>query len=83
MFISIVLTNLFVETEVLDIFAITESEFSKFEVLEPLLKKNRLIRKSIAIRNAIFDLFNILNMLIINDFACIIIVSIKKRKKYD
>ena len=56
MFICIVRLNLVVEIGVPDTVATTESELKKFEYLEPLLKKNKLMPNKIASTNAIFDL---------------------------
>ncbi len=55
--------------------ATTLSELNKFEYLSPPLKKNKLIPKSIANTNAIFDFPRLLN---INIVASIIIVSIRE-----
>ena len=76
-----ILLNLLVEIVVLDTFAITESELKKFEYLEPLLKKKRLMPNKIASTKAIFDLPKDLNIFIFYRVACIILVS-RKESKY-
>ena len=67
--------------EVPDTVATTASELKKFEYLEPLLKKNKLMPNNIANTNAIFDLPKDLNIYIFNDFACIIL-DCRKESKY-
>ena len=61
--------------------ATTESELKKFEYLEPLLKKNKLMPNKIASTKAIFDLPKDLNIFIFYAVACIIIVS-RRESKY-
>ena len=62
--------------------ATTESESKKFEYLDPLLKKNRLMPNKIASTKAIFDFPNVLNIFIFCSVACIILLSIMENK-YD
>jgi len=64
---------------VFDTFATIESELKKFEYLLPDLKNNKLMPKSIANTNAIFDLPKILNILFYG-IACIILASIRESK---
>ncbi len=65
---------------VLSTLATIESELKKFEYLEPLLKKNKLIINRIARTKAIFDLPRLLNIYIFYGVACIIIASIRENK---
>ena len=81
MFICIVRLNFVVETGVPDTVGTTESELKRFEYLEPLLKKNKLMPNKIASTNAIFDLPKDLNIFIFYGVACIILVS-RKESKY-
>ena len=81
MFICIDRLNLDVEIGVPDTVATTESELKKFEYLDPLLKKNKLIPNKIASTNAIFDLPKALNIYIFYGVACIILVS-RRESKY-
>ena len=73
--------NFDVEMGVPETVATTESEFKKFEYLEPLLKKNKLMPNKIASMNAIFDLPKDLNIYIFYGVACIILVS-RRESKY-
>ena len=78
-FIWSVLLYFDVDILVPDTVATTLSEFSIFEYLEPLLKKKRLIPKSIASTKAIFDFPKVLNIFILY-VVSIIIASINKTK---
>ena len=81
MFICIVRLNFEVEIGVPDTDATTESELRKFEYLDPLLKKNKLMPNKMASMNAIFDLPKLLNIFIFYGVACIILVS-RRESKY-
>ena len=81
MFICIVRLNLLVDIGVSETLATTESELNKFEYLEPLLKKNRLMPNNIANTNPIFDLPNDLN--IFYKTNCLYNITLYKGNKYN
>ena len=60
--------------------AMTASELNKFEYLEPLLKNKRLTPNNIARTKPIFDFPKLLNIFILSDIACIIIVCRRENK---